>query len=321
MVNKSYQIKIPIYISDSKLDENSSLQFKELILNQKLLVANLISKIEKYNKDKVTLTSGKKNKTTTKNVEEVGYEEVDFGNDSALLLKITSFTSNLYDSFVEKDTRIKLNKTDKIGSEHHYAIIYPYIFGIEKREYKWIVFVYEDPNKENNDIISSVKLVLKNVLGILPVNIKLHDFINRIKSLDNSAELSMKFISVNFEENDIDYNIKGYEVKSKTTKIVESLYKDVPLEKINEIIADITFVSKFHRRVLKICKGKHELKLEQEYIDEAKSKVKETAEELFNFSTEVSSSEVETNEIYQTEFIVNKIQPVLENFLNSYQND
>lgn len=321
MNDKSYQIKIPIYISDSKVDEDSELQFRGLLLTQKLLVSNLKSKIQKYNENKVVLTSGKKNKTITKNIEEVSYEQVNFGNDSALLLKITSFNSNLHDGFVEKDTRIKLNKTDKIGSEHYYAIIYPHIFGIEKREYKWIVFVYEDPNKENNDIVSSVKLVLKNVLGIISVNIKLQDFINRLKSLDTTAELSMKFISVNYEENEVDYNIKGYEIKNKTTKIVESLYKDVPISKINEIIEDKSFTSRFRRRILKISNGKHELKLEQEYIDEADVKFKEIAEELFNFSTEVSSKEVESNEIYTTEFILNKIQPVIENFLTSYQND
>jgi hypothetical protein len=274
---KSYNIKIPIYISDSKIDEISNFPFEELILSQDLLVSNLVSKIESHNTKKLVLTSGKRNKTTTKNVNEVNYEKINFGSDSALLLKITSFSSNLYDGFIEKDTRIQLNKNDKIGSEHYYAVIYPHIFGLEKREYKWIVMVYEDPNKENNDIVTSIKLVLKNVLGIVSVNIKLPDFIERLKSIKESVELSMKFISVNYDDNDIDYNIKGYEFECKTTKISESLYKGVPINKINEIVEDKSFLNKFKRRILKITNGKHELKLEQEYLDEAETKFKEIA--------------------------------------------
>lgn len=318
---KSYSIKIPIYISDSKIDEISNFPFEELILSQDLLVTNLISKIDSHNTKKLVLTSGKRNKTTTKNVNEVNYEKINFGNDSALLLKITSFNSNLYDGFIEKDTRIQLNKDDKIGSEHYYAVIYPHIFGLEKREYKWIVMVYEDPNKENNDIVTSIKLVLKNVLGIVSVNIKLPDFIERLKTIKESVDLSMKFISVNYDDNDVDYNIKGYEFENKTTKISESLYKGVPINKINDIVEDKSFLNKFKRRILKITNGKHELKLEQEYLDESETKFKEIAEELFNFTSEISSTDVETNEIYKTEYILNKIQPVLENYLKSFPND
>ena len=318
---KSYSIKIPIYISDSKIDEISNFPFEELILSQDLLVSNLVAKIESHNAKKLVLTSGKRNKTTTKNVNEVNYEKIKFGSDSALLLKITSFNSNLYDGFIEKDTRIQLNKNDKIGSEHYYAVIYPHIFGLENREYKWIVMVYEDPNKENNDIVTSIKLVLKNVFGIVSVNIKLPDFIERLKSIKESVELSMKFISVNYDDNDIDYNIKGYEFETKTTKINESLYKGVPIHKINEIVEDKSFLNKFKRRILKITNGKHELKLEQEYLDETETKFKEIAEELFNFTSEISSTDVETNEIYKTEYILSKIQPVLENYLKSFPND
>ena len=181
--------------------------------------------------------------------------------------------------------------------------------------------VYEDPNKENNDIVTSIKLVLKNVLGIVSVNIKLPDFIERLKTIKESVDLSMKFISVNYDDNDVDYNIKGYEFENKTTKISESLYKGVPINKINDIVEDKSFLNKFKRRILKITNGKHELKLEQEYLDESETKFKEIAEELFNFTSEISSTDVETNEIYKTEYILNKIQPVLENYLKSFPND
>ena len=130
---KLYQIKIPIYISDAKIDEDKSVQYEELILSQDLLIQHLISKIDKHNGKKVVLTSGKRNKTSTRNIDEVNCEKVSFGNDKALLLKITSFSSNLFDGFIEKDTRIKLDKNDKIGSEHYYAIIYPHIFGVENQ--------------------------------------------------------------------------------------------------------------------------------------------------------------------------------------------
>lgn len=317
---KLYQIKVPVYISDSKIDEKSDIPFEELVLNQALLIDNLISKISSHNSKKQVLTSAKRNKTTTRNIDSINYEKVNFGEDEALLLKITSFNSNLFDGFIEKETRIKLNKNDKIGSEHYYAIIYPYIFGIEKREYKWLIFVYEDPNKDNIEIVSSVKIVLKDVLGIVPVNIKLPDFIDRLKKLKNSVELSMKFITVNFEDNEVDYNIGGVETKAKFTKIQESTHKNVSISKINEIIEDKTFVSKFKRRILKIISGKQEFKFEQEYIDGVDSKFKETAEELFNFTSEVSSKDIEKEEIYKTEYILRKIQPVLENYLKSYQN-
>lgn len=307
---------MPIYISDSEIDDYENFPFKELDFNSDLLINNLISKINSHNENDVVLTSKKRNKTTTKNVDEINFEKIQFGNDNALLLKITSFNSNLYGSFIEKGERIKLNKNDKIGSEHYYAIIYPHIYGIEKREYKWIILVYEDPNKENADITSAIKLVLKKVLDITPVNIKLPDLMNKLKYV-KSADLSMKFVSVNFEDNEVDYNISGYEVKTKTTKISESSYRGVPIEKINDIIQNKSFTEDFQSRVLRIVKGKQELKIEEK-IDEENDKLKELAEELFNYKTEISVLDAETDVIYNTEYIIKKMEPVLRNYLNSF---
>lgn len=319
---KDYSIKIPIFISDSGEDNFENFPFQELAFNRELLVNNLIDKIEKYNSKKEILTIPKKNKTRTKNVGKINFDKIKFGEDDALLIKVTSFNSNFYGSFLESDERIELSKNDKIGSEHYYAILYPQIFGLKERSYKWITLVYEDPNKEITDILTSIKLVLKKVLDINPVNIKPPEFKQRIKTFKSSVDLSLKFTSFDFEENEVDYRLTEYEIKSKKVKIDESSYKNVPINKIEEIIDDKTFLEKFQKRLVKIINGKQELKLTQNYEEiETENKLKEIAEEIFNFTTTISHTDIENNVIYKTEYIKEKIKPVLENYLSSYPND
>lgn len=318
---KNYSIKIPIFISDSAEDSIEDFPFQELAFNRELLVKNLIEKIYKHNSKNIVLTNTKRNKTRTKNVDEINCHKIKLGQDDGLLIKVTSFNSNLYGSFLEKEKRIELGKNDKIGSEHYYAILYPQIFGLKERKYKWITLVYEDPNKEISDILTSIKLVLKNVLNINPVNIKPPEFKKRIESFKSSVDLSLKFTSVDFDENEVDYNLTEYEIKSKKIKIDESNYKNVPIDRIEKIIDDKSFLDKFQKRLVKIINGKQELKLTQNYEDETENKLKEIAEEIFNFTTVISHSDIENNKIYEIDYIINKIKPVLENYLSSYPND
>lgn len=317
-MKKTYSLKVPVYISDSVEDEKKIIEFDGFELSQKLLIDTVISRIQQYEENPISISKRKRNKTGTQNIEKVNYEEISLGNDICLLLNVTSFSTNIFDGFVEKEKRIKLDRTDKLGSENHYFILYPHIFGVNKRQFKWIILLYEDPNKENSEIVSAVKLVLKEILDIKPVNIKMRELMEKLSSKGVISELSMKLVAVTFEDNEVDYEIDNYLTQTKITRIKEKKYRDVPAEEISSLIEDKS-LGEYKRRAIRILQGKQELKLEQEYKDENKERMTELAEEIFNFTTEVSSEEIETGQIYKKDFIIKKLQPVLENYL-SYTN-
>ena len=282
---KTYKLKVPVYLSDEIEDKEKTIKYNGFELNGELLISTLTSKLDKFNESK----------------------------------KIT----NLYDGFVEKEKRVKLQKNDKVGSENHFVILYPHVFGgIENLSYKWIVLLYEDPNKRNIEIVNATKMVLKNLLDINTKNIKLKDVVNKLKNKKTIPELCLKLSTVEFEENDVDYNFNEFVSKTKISTFKEKTYKNIPFEKVKQILNDTNIFNRFSKRTLKIIDGKQEFKLQQESkeTEDIQNKVNELAEESYNFTTEVTSEEIENNEIYKTEFIINKLQPVLENYLGYNHN-
>lgn len=313
----NYKVHIPIYVTEPKINDDA-INFPTTINTQINLINGLVGKLDEHNQSGTILKKDKKNKTATQHVQKVNYELIKFGEDDALMLQITSYKSNLYDRFIESETKTKLNPEDKFGSENFRAVLYPHIFGLSNEISQWVILLYTDPNKENSEVTSSIKMVLRKVLNITPIHIKPEEILSRLTNVKTLPKLSIKFYSFKLDDNDIDYSLDEFVVENYVTTIKESKYEGVPVELAKVVLEDRTLLGKFKKRVLKIETGKQEIKLEQNIIDEAESKISETAEEIFNFSTVVTKSQIESNEINNTDFIVNKLQPILENYLNSY---
>lgn len=312
---KTYKLKVPVYISDEKEDEKKAIEFEELNFSKELLIDTIISKINSFNEKKIVLTTKVRNKTITQNVERVNYEKIKFGNDSSLLIRITSFQTNILDKYIQSETKKDIVETDKLGSENHFFVLYPHTYGVNLDKYKWLILLYEDPNKENKEIVTASKTVLNDILEINTKNVKLNDVIKRISSKKIIPKLSLKLYSFEFDENDEDYRLNEFVTKVKNSKIREVEYENLPFESANIILQDTTIFSTFKKRVLKITNGKQQFKLEQNSLDEIQEKINEVAEESYNFSSEVTSEDIKNKEIYKTEFIIKKMQPVIENYI------
>lgn len=312
---KTYKLKVPVYISDEKEDEKKAIEFEELNFSKELLIDTIISKINSFNEKKIVLTTKVRNKTITQNVERVNYEKIKFGNDSSLLIRITSFQTNILDKYIQSETKKDIVETDKLGSENHFFVLYPHTYGVNLDKYKWLILLYEDPNKENKEIVTASKTVLNDILEINTKNVKLNDVLKRISSKKIIPKLSLKLYSFEFDENDEDYRLNEFVTKVKNSKIREVEYENLPFESANIILQDTTIFSTFKKRVLKITNGKQQFKLEQNSLDEIQEKINEVAEESYNFSSEVTSEDIKNKEIYKTEFIIKKMQPVIENYI------
>lgn len=312
---KTYKLKVPVYISDEKEDEKQTIEFEELNFSKELLIDTILSKINSFNEKKIVLTTKVRNKTITQNVERVDYEKIKFGDDSSLLIRVTSFQTNIRDKYIQSETKKDIEQTDKLGSENHFFVLYPHTYGANLDKYKWLILLYEDPNKENKEIVTASKTVLNDILEINTKNVKLKDVIKRVSNKKTIPKLSLRLSSFEFDENDEDYMLSEYVVKGKTSKIREVEYENLPFDTVKKILQDTKIFSTFSKRVLKIIDGKQQFKLEQNSLDEVQERINEVAEESYNFSSEVTSEDIENNKIYTTDFIISKMQPVIENYI------
>lgn len=313
---QTYKIDIPIYVTLPQ-ENTDPFPFEIYDISQSNLIDQVKEKIQNFNISQKPLSRNQRNKTSTKNVTNVKCIDIELGDDKAILLQATLFQSNLYDKFVEGSEKTKLKNSDKYGSENNFFLLYPHVFGGDKTKFQWIILLYIDPNKDNANFVSSIKMVLK-ILNISPVHIKPDEIIDKLTKTAIIPQIAIKLFSFKLADNNVDYELDSYMIENNVTKIKDSKFENVPSKFANIIIKDRSFTESFKRRIVKITTGKQEIKFEQSVIEENSEKISELAEEIFNFSKLVTQEEVEQNVIYEVEFIKSKLQPILENYLKTY---
>lgn len=311
---KEYLIKIPVYTSEpieKEHDAFASITYEDMVYNIK-------KKIDEYDQRKNKVTSDKRNKAKKKGIDKIEYTQHMLGKVPSLLLRITAHNTNLHDGYLETDKRINFEKDYKVGSDNNYALLYPVIDGLDNNHYRhyWIVLVYEDIEKENSELISTVKLVLKKILGISIANIKLPDVIDELRKMGTVPELQLKLTSVSFDDNEVDVRYKNYLCESKVKKKKEDKFQNMPFESTEEMINE-EFAKETHQKVeVKVWWGKKVYNITKEQLNDAKRSIRQTAEEVFNESSTITDADLP--KIYDTSFIISKLTPVLNNYLSSY---
>jgi hypothetical protein len=311
---KTYLVKVPVYTSELMDKTNPNCGG----LNYEEMIQFIVDKISAYNNLSDKVSTKKRNKTPIKQIDRIVVTTHKISNQSCVLLKISASNTNHRDGYVEIQGKQKLTKNSKIGSDNIFVLVVPNIIGVDSANYKyqWIFMIYEDPNKENADIVSTVKLMTNKVLGISIANIKLPDMLEELNRIGYIPQMTLNLSSVSNDDNDVDVKLRQYLVKGKLTVLKENKFEKVPIETINELVNDKNFFLEFNRRVIKFFVGKKEYKLTQSkpVIDEAQGVLQETVEEIFNEQFEVTENELNET-IYTNDFILAKLEPILNKYL------
>ena len=118
-------------------------------------------------------------------------------------------------------------------------------------------------------------------------------------------------------ENDVDVKYVPYLLGSKLEKKKVRDFKDMPFEVMSELLNDKSDDEDYQIKKTSIKVGKTEYRIKS-YIDEAKEELQETAEKIFNFSIGITQAELD-DKIYDQDFIIEKLQAVLNNYLSYEQ--
>ena len=306
---KTYPIKVPVYTT-SMLDKEVGF-FEDVTYDDLIMFAK--DRIAKYT---FPLRSHTRNKTLMTVIKGIQVEEVAMGSDKALLLQISAYDTNFYDGYFEGKERITITKDNKIGKDSNYVLLVPRKKGLTAESYTcyFLMFVYEDPTKQSGIVSRLAKLVARDIIQVPVENIKLPIIMQELKERKTISELQIKYSSMYEADNDIDVKYVPYLQGSKLEKKKVRDFKDMPFEVLSELLTDKSDDEDYQTKKTSIKVGKTEYRLKS-YIDEAKEELQETAEKIFNFTIGITQTELDSK-IYNHDFILEKLQAVLMNYLS-----
>jgi hypothetical protein len=243
------------------------------------------------------------------------------GNENVpcLLLQVSAFNTNFYDGYFEADKKIPMQRDNKLGKDSNFVLLYPVIKGLNNKNYTsyFLILVYEDPTKDNGEVIRIAKIVVNKILNVPIQNIKLPTILEEIEKIKTIPELQIKYFSIYNSDNDVDVKYREYLQTEKIRKSKEDYFKDMPYQKVSELLAEPDD-TEYQRKETKLIIGKKEYKIKKELINEAAEELKETAEKIFNMSTSITQDELD-NKVHNQDFVIEKLSAVLVNYLSNEQ--
>ncbi|MDR0892363.1 MAG: hypothetical protein LBN24_07095 [Mediterranea sp.] len=309
-----YNIKVPVYTTEIVEGNCNDLFGGPTISDMLNYVKN---KIKEYsllpNSDKKRYAN--KNKTKLTVINDIKISEKIEGEDTYLLLKISAYTTNYHDGFIDTGERKDLTKDTKIGSDTNFVMLYPQIDGVNSTKYKryFLVLVYEDPTKNNDDISKIAKTVMNQILNKPTANIKLPTILDEIKSKWKTIpELQIKCSGIYKCEND-DNKYSEYYIGGQLNKQRTRSYEKLPVEQLEDLINEPE--NEYQKKEVKMISGKAEYKITKELINEAGEILKEAGEKIFNMTTSITQEELD-NKVHDEDFVFSKLVPIVSNYLS-----
>lgn len=310
--DKSYNIKVPVFTTTMK-DETEGLFGKITYSDMMEIVKNRIIAF------KSEIGFENRNKTKRTVISKINFTEHILGETPCLLLQVSAFITNMYDGYFEANEKIQIQKDNKLGNENNFILIYPIIKGYDSRNYTsyFLVLVYEDPTKDNGEVIKIAKNVVNKILNIPIQNIKLPTILDEISKILTIPELQIRYYGVYNTENDVDVKYREFLQSGKITKTKEDYYKNMPYQKLQDLLAEPDDAD-YQRKTTKFIVGKKEYKISKELVNEASDELKETAEKIFNATTSITQDELD-NKVHCQDFVIEKLSSVLTNYLSNEQ--
>jgi hypothetical protein len=309
---KSYIIKVPVFTTTMKDDTEGlfgKVSYSEMLDVLKTKINNFQSEVSFENR----------NKTKKTVISKINFIENTLGEVPCLLLQISAYSTNFYDGYFEAEEKIPIQRSNKLGNENNFVLLYPVIKGLSSHDYTsyFLVLVYEDPTKDNGEVIKIAKNVVNKILNIPIQNIKLPTILDEIKQLPTIPELQIKYFSIYNADNDVDVKYREYLHSEKIKKSKEDYFKNMPYQTLSALLAEPED-TEYQRKETKLIIGKKEYRITKELINEASEELKETAEKIFNAIASITQDELD-NKVHNQEFIMEKLSAILTNYLSNGQ--
>ncbi|MBD5265392.1 MAG: hypothetical protein HDS44_00295 [Bacteroides sp.] len=304
---KEHIIQVPLYTIPLTEEDASSSFFPTTYEQIIELVKNRLDSFKPYE-----LKNNKKERRTV--IENLAYSEKQINSIPCILVRCAVYDSNLGDTTIEDDHIIPLSPTAKVKAANYFFLLYPKIDGpLKKRICSILMLVYDDPYHDSVNSCRIATTVTKKILKLKPINQKLDSVIHEIEKTLTIPQLQIVLSSYDATDSNYAPNINLYRVKTSNFRKQVINFESVPKHEALNVIEDDD-CGDFSVKEISITMGKKQIKVRRD-ISKGIEAMKLSIESVFNSSAIVTEEELKR--LYEEDFIIEKIKPILSNYLSN----
>ena len=240
------------------------------------------------------------------------------GQRPSIQICIEEYKEGYEDLYLQQqgNQNVTISPNDKIGSNKNYALLYPIIEQNHPATNKWLVVIYDTPNKDDSDINHTVRYVVRKILDF-PFKYVIPTAMNGQRII---PKIEVSYSTIENIENE-HFVLQDYIVSTSGKKTGKVEYADVPSEHVNDIVNDNKNLTWNMKRVVKIFYDMTNKNAYNSYTI--------TADEDGNISTEMVSKysysdEIESGDlasIHKDAVMRRRFAVVIRNYLSNGNNE
>lgn len=208
-------------------------------------------KIDRYNnrapEDKLRIPY--RGKSKSKVIRCIHPTYYDIGGEHCIQICVEEFKEGYSDLYYQTGNQpeVNINPNDKLGSNRNYALLYPLIEHRQQTVNRWLVIVYDTPDKDDSDIIGTIKYTVNKILE-MPFTFLIPKV---LQGRQNVPKIEVTFATLENIENE-QYALSNH-ILSKTAKMNRRItYQNVPTDQIQDILDDNHNLRWYEKKLVRI---------------------------------------------------------------------
>lgn len=191
------------------------------------MVTDVTNLIDNYNNrapgDKLRIPY--RGKLKSKVIKAVNTSVYNIGQKRVVQLCIEEYKEGYNDLYFQhgQDPQVELDLNDKLGSSQNYALLYPFIDNVQPAVNKWLVIIYDTPNKDDADIVHTVKYVINKILNF-PFNYVIPEQLDGRQVI---PKVEVTYATVENIRND-ELRVRNHVVSAQSRNTRKIVYENLP---------------------------------------------------------------------------------------------
>ena len=236
------KIKFPTLITSNLTTHHSRTQ---------LMIDDVTNMIENYNNraPEQKLRIPYRGKSKSKVIRAIHTTFYNIGMERCIQICVEEYKEGYSDLYYQtgNNPQVDINPGDRLGSNRNYALLYPLVEHRQENVNRWLVVVYDTPDKDDSDIIGTIKYTVNKILEF-PFTFVIPSV---LQGIQNVPKIEVSFATLENIDNE-QYALSNLITSRRAKKNRKIVYQNVPTDLIQDILDDNRNLRWYEKKLVRL---------------------------------------------------------------------
>lgn len=257
------------------------------------MIDDVTAKIDRYNNlvpaDKLRIPY--RGKSKSKVIRAVQTTLYDIGQEHCIQICVEEYKEGYSDLYYQtgNNPQVDINPNDRLGSNRNYALLYPLIEHRQESTNRWLVIIYDTPDKDDSDIIGTIKYTVNKILEF-PFTFVIPTV---LQGQPNVPKIEVSFATLENIDNE-QYALSNLILSRSAKTNRKIVYQDVPTDQIDVILDDNQNLRWYEKKLVRLFHERNNRSAYTTYVitEDENGQIQKVMTAKYSYSEDVAAADL-----------------------------